>query len=213
MMKFNILKRILANPVVAIVRASMTGDALRMAEACLDGGVTALEISLTTPGGLSVIRQLAAKHGTHALIGAGTVLDSETARIAILEGSQFVLSPSFDPLVVKTCSRYQVVSMPGVATATEVVNAMESGADIIKVFPGDLYGPDYLKALRAPLPHAPLMPSGGVTLDNIQAWFENGAVAVGVGGSLTKPALQGDFQQVTRNAEAFVTAARQHAVR
>jgi 2-dehydro-3-deoxyphosphogluconate aldolase / (4S)-4-hydroxy-2-oxoglutarate aldolase len=131
--------------------------------------------------------------------------------MAILEGSQFILSPCFDAPVVKTCNRYQVVSMPGVATATEVVAAMEAGADIIKVFPGDVFGPDYFKALRAPLPHAPLMPSGGVTLDNIDAWFESGAVAVGVGGSLTKAALQGDYAQVTRNAKAFVAACQRRA--
>lgn len=212
MMKFNILKRILENPVVAIVRTSNTADAIRMAEACLEGGVTALEVSLTTPGGLSVIRELVVKHGSQALIGAGTVLDSETARIAILEGSQFILSPSFDPSVIMTCSRYQVISMPGVATATEVVSAMEAGADIIKVFPGDAYGPDYFSALRAPLPQAPLMPSGGVSLENIQGWFDSGAVAVGVGGSLTKPGLHGDFEQVRKNAEAFIAAAKQHAV-
>lgn len=206
MMKFNILRRILGNPMVAIVRADTTEGALKIAKACIDGGVTALEVSFTTPRALSIINALAKDYGEEIVIGAGTILDAETGRMAILEGAQFILSPSFDSTVVRLCNRYQVVSMPGVATATEVVCAMESGADIIKVFPGDAFGPEYLKALRAPLPQAPLMPSGGVTLQNLSAWFSNGAVAVGVGSSLTGPATQGNYAGVTDNARSFVQA-------
>lgn len=204
MQKFNILRRILENPIVGIVRAADPESAHRLAGACVAGGITSLEVSLTTPDGLDVIRNLNKCHYESVAIGAGTVLDTETARMAILAGASFILSPSFDQHVIQTCNRYQVVSMPGVATATEVVKAMEAGADIIKVFPGDVFGPAYLKALRAPLPHAPLMPSGGVTLENMEAWFANGAVAVGVGGSLTGPGAAGDYEKVTENAKAFV---------
>lgn len=209
MVKFNILKRILENPIIAIVRADSADGAMRMAHACIEGGVTALEVSFTTPNALGIIKTLAKDYGKDVLVGAGTILDPETGRLAILEGAQFILSPSFDTNVVRLCNRYQVVSMPGVGTATEVVSAMEAGADIVKVFPGDVFGPEYLKALRAPLPQAPLMPSGGVTLQNLQAWFANGAVAVGVGGSLTGPAVHGDFAAVTDNARAFVYAVQE----
>lgn len=209
MVKFNILKRILENPIVAIVRADTVDGAMRMAHACIEGGVTALEVSFTTPNALGIIKTLAKDYGKDVLVGAGTILDTETGRMAILEGAQFILSPSFDATVVRLCNRYQVVSMPGVATATEVVAAMEAGADIVKVFPGDAFGPEYLKALRAPLPQAPLMPSGGVTLQNLQAWFANGAVAVGVGSSLTGPAARADFAGVTDNARAFVQAVQE----
>jgi 2-dehydro-3-deoxyphosphogluconate aldolase/(4S)-4-hydroxy-2-oxoglutarate aldolase len=204
MQKFQILSRILQNPIIGIVRSADADVALRLADACMAGGVNVLEVSLTTPGGLEVIRTLVKRHGSHALIGAGTVLDTGTASMAILAGAKFILSPSFNEAVIRTCSRYQVVSMPGVATATEVVNAMEAGADIVKVFPGEVYGPSYLKALRAPLPHAPLMPSGGVSLENMEAWFACGAVAVGVGGSLTGPGINGDYDKVTDRARELV---------
>jgi 2-dehydro-3-deoxyphosphogluconate aldolase / (4S)-4-hydroxy-2-oxoglutarate aldolase len=206
MHKLNILQGILRNPIVAIVRAADPDQAVRLADACVAGGITALEVSLTTPDGLDVIRTLVKRHGDTAVIGAGTVLDTETARLSILAGARFILSPSLDEGVIRTCNRYQVVSMPGVATATEVVKAMEAGADIVKVFPGDAFGPAYLKALSAPLPHAPLMPSGGVTLENLAAWFACGAVAVGVGGSLTGHGASGNFQEVTNAAQAFVSA-------
>ncbi|WP_292932556.1 bifunctional 2-keto-4-hydroxyglutarate aldolase/2-keto-3-deoxy-6-phosphogluconate aldolase [Noviherbaspirillum sp.] len=209
MQKLTILNAILQNPIVGIIRAPDADAALQLADACITGGITVLEVSLTTPDGLDVIRSLVKRYGNDAMIGAGTVLDAATARLSILAGSRFILSPSFDVEVIQTCNRYQVVSMPGVATATEVVKAMESGADIVKVFPGDAFGPAYLKALRAPLPHAPLMPSGGVTLENMDAWFACGAVAVGVGGSLTAPGASGDYEKVTENAKAFVRALSQ----
>jgi 2-dehydro-3-deoxyphosphogluconate aldolase / (4S)-4-hydroxy-2-oxoglutarate aldolase len=209
MQKFDILSGILQNPIVGIIRADNPDAALHLADACIAGGITVLEVSLTTPEGLEVIRSLIKRYGSNAMVGAGTVLDSATARLAILAGSRFILSPSFDAEVIQTCSRYQVVSMPGVATTAEVVKAMEAGADIIKLFPGDAFGPTYLKALRAPLPHAPLMPSGGVTLENMEAWFAYGAVAVGVGGSLTAPGATGNYGKVTENASAFVSVLRQ----
>ncbi|MEO7494194.1 MAG: bifunctional 2-keto-4-hydroxyglutarate aldolase/2-keto-3-deoxy-6-phosphogluconate aldolase [Massilia sp.] len=203
MFKFAIMQAILRNPVIGIVRADSAELALRSAEACLAGGITALEIAFTTPDAANVIAQLCARN-PQALIGAGTVLDAATARIAILHGARFVLAPNTDPEVIRTCNRYQIPAMPGAASATEVVTALELGATIVKLFPGEPFGPAYLKALRAPLPQAPLMPSGGVSLDNVEAWFAHGAVVVSVGGELTGPAACGDFAAVTANARAFV---------
>lgn len=213
MKKFAILEMLLNNPVIAIIRTNSEDSALALADACVAGGITALEVSLTTPGGLEVIRAITKRHGDNALVGAGTVLDAETARLAILSGSSFILSPSFNEGVIRTCNRYQIVSIPGVATATEVVNAMEAGADMIKVFPGEAYGPSYLKALLAPLPHAPLVPSGGVSLANVEEWFKAGAVAVGIGSSLSRPSLDGDYEKVTQNAQSFVSIVEQYRAR
>ena len=204
MHKLKILNRILQTPLVAIIRAPDAQAAIQLAEACIAGGITVLEVSLTTPGGLGVISELVERHGATAVIGAGTVLDPETARMAILAGARFILSPAVDLGVIRTCNRYQVISMPGASTATEVVRAMEAGADIVKIFPADAFGPAHLKALRAPLPQAPLMPSGGVSAENMAAWFACGAVAVGVGGSLTAPGAIGDYAQVTENARQFI---------
>jgi 2-dehydro-3-deoxyphosphogluconate aldolase/(4S)-4-hydroxy-2-oxoglutarate aldolase len=138
------------------------------------------------------------------MLGAGTVLEPETARLAILAGAQFIISPSVNVDTIRLCQRYQVLSMPGVMTPTEIVTALEAGADIIKIFPAEIFGPAYIKALKAPLPQAPLMPTGGVSVDNLADWFANGATAVGIGSSLTGPAATGDYGAVTTRARAFV---------
>lgn len=207
MKKFKILQHLLASRLIGIIRADNQADAFKLAEACIEGGMTSLEISFTTPGTLEVIKALSERFGDQILIGAGTVLDTETARLAILAGAQFILAPNLNAEVIRLCNRYQVVFMPGVASATEAVQALEAGADIIKIFPSDAYGPAYLKAIGAPLPQAPLMPSGGVTLDNLATWFANGAILVSIGGNITAPGKQGDFAAVTANAWAFVTEA------
>ncbi|MGK5079478.1 bifunctional 2-keto-4-hydroxyglutarate aldolase/2-keto-3-deoxy-6-phosphogluconate aldolase [Janthinobacterium sp. HLX7-2] len=204
MLKHAIFQGILERRMVAIVRAGTADAALQMAEACIAGGITALEVAFTTPDTLDVIRTLRQRHGAEVMLGAGTVLDPETARQAILAGAQFIISPSVNVDTIRLCQRYQVLSMPGVMTPTEIVTALEAGADIIKVFPAEVFGPAYIKALRAPLPQAPLMPTGGVSVDNLAAWFENGALAVGIGSSLTGPAANGDYQAVTQRARAFV---------
>jgi 2-dehydro-3-deoxyphosphogluconate aldolase/(4S)-4-hydroxy-2-oxoglutarate aldolase len=204
MLKHAIFQAILERRMVAIVRADTADAALQMAEACIAGGITALEVAFTTPDTLEVIKTLRQRHGPGVLLGAGTVLDPETARLAILAGARFIISPSINLDTIRLCQRYQVLSMPGVMTPTEIVTALEAGADIIKIFPAEAFGPAYLKALRAPLPQAPLMPTGGVSVDNLAAWFENGALAVGIGSSLTGPAANGDYQAVTTRARAFV---------
>jgi len=204
MLKHAIFQAILARRMVAIVRADTPDAALQMAEACIAGGISALEVAFTTPGTLDVIKTLRQRHGADVLLGAGTVLDPETARLAILAGAQFIISPCVNVETIKLCQRYQVLSMPGVMTPTEIVTALEAGADIIKIFPAEAFGPAYIKALRAPLPQAPLMPTGGVSVDNLAEWFANGALAVGIGSSLTGPAAHGDYAAVTARARAFV---------
>jgi len=204
MLKHAIFQGILERRMVAIVRAGTADEALQIAEACIAGGITALEVAFTTPDTPDVIKTLRQRHGADVMLGAGTVLDPETARQAILAGAQFIISPSVNVDTIRLCQRYQVLAMPGVMTPTEIVTALEAGADIIKIFPAEVFGPAYIKALRAPLPQAPLMPTGGVSVENLAAWFDNGALAVGIGSSLSGPAVNGDYQAVTKRAQAFV---------
>jgi 2-dehydro-3-deoxyphosphogluconate aldolase/(4S)-4-hydroxy-2-oxoglutarate aldolase len=202
--KIEVLGKIVASGLIAVIRAESHDQAERIAEACAQGGVAALEITYTVPGATSVIEHLAKKFSAHILLGAGTVLDPETARIAILGGAQFVVSPSVNPNTARLCNRYQVPYLPGAATIGEVVEAMECGADIVKIFPGEILGPAFVKAVKGPLPQASLMPTGGVTLDNVAEWIKAGSVAVGVGGNLTAGAKTGDFATITRLAQQFV---------
>ena len=205
--KLKTLKKITDVGVVAVVRAESAEQAIKIAEACREGGIPAIEITFTVPYADEVIRELskAYKNG-EMIVGAGTVLDSETARIAILAGAQYIVSPCLDEETIKLCNRYQIPVMPGCVTIKEMVTAMELGADIIKVFPGELVGPSYIKAVKGPLPQAPLMPTGGVSLENAAEWIKNGGVAVGVGGSLTAGAKTGDYEAVTEMAKKFVAA-------
>ncbi len=203
--KLDILNRIVAAGIVAVVRADSADTASRLADAILEGGCPAIEITFTVPAAHKLIEQLAARYTPDVLVlGAGTVLDPETARIAILSGASYIVAPSLNPSTVRLCNRYQIAVMPGAMTVKEVIESMEAGADIVKLFPGEAFGPSIVKALRAPLPQAPLMPTGGVDLDNVSDWIKAGAVAVGVGGSLTRPAANGDYALVTRIAKQFV---------
>ncbi len=203
--KLKILQAVSESGIVAIVRTDSAESAVKLCEACKAGGVKTLEVTLTTPGALDVIRTLRDKYDdTQLIVGAGTVLDSESARLAILAGAQFVVTPALNVEALRLCNRYQIATMPGAMSVAEVIAAMECGADIVKLFPGEAFSPNIIKAIRAPLPQAPLMPTGGVTLDNVEEWFRNGSVAVGVGGSLTGPAKNGDYAAVTKTAQEFV---------
>jgi 2-dehydro-3-deoxyphosphogluconate aldolase/(4S)-4-hydroxy-2-oxoglutarate aldolase len=206
--KLKVLSRIIESGMVAIVRAESSEEAGRIAEACALGGVAALEVTFTVPGAAGVIESLVKRSGD-LVIGAGTVLDPETARVAILAGAQFIVSPSVNPETARLCNRYQVPYLPGAGTVGEVVEAMECGADIVKIFPGETLGPAFVKAVKAPLPQANLMPTGGVSIDNVAAWIAAGSIAVGVGGSLTAGAKTGDFQAITNLARRFVQAIQQ----
>jgi len=210
MMKLKVLQKIVDSGLVAVVRAESSEQAARIAEACAEGGVAAIEITFTVPSAVNVISDLAQRlTADEILIGAGTVLDSETARVATLSGAQFVVSPSLNPETARLCNRYQVPYIPGAGTLKEVIEGMECGADIVKVFPGETLGPAFVKAVRGPLPRAPLMPTGGVSLENVGEWIQAGCVAVGVGGSLTAGAKMSDFQSISEMSRQFVARIRQ----
>lgn len=196
--------------VVAVVRAENGEKAKKIADACMEGGVPAIELTFTVPMAHKVIEDLAKEYSDGSMIlGAGTVLDSETARIAILSGAQYIVSPYFDAETVRLCNRYRVPCMPGAMTIREVVTAMEAGADIVKVFPGEAFGPKILKAIKGPIPQAKLMPTGGVDIHNVGEWIQAGAAAIGVGGALTGGAKTGDYASITRLAKEFVEKVRE----
>ncbi|GAA0180083.1 bifunctional 4-hydroxy-2-oxoglutarate aldolase/2-dehydro-3-deoxy-phosphogluconate aldolase [Clostridium sediminicola] len=200
MKRHEVVKRIEDTGIVAVVRAENTEKAMNISKACLAGGIDSIEITFTVPGAHKVIEDLTNEFGDELLVGAGTVLDSETARIAMLAGAKYIVSPSFDLETAKLCNRYQVPYMPGCMTIKEMVIAMEAGADVIKVFPGSAFGPSFIKAIKGPIPQAVLMPTGGVSIDNVDQWIKNGCVAVGAGGALTK----GSMEDITETAKKFV---------
>ena len=209
MEKEHVLARIRDVGVVAVVRAESSDQAQRITEACLAGGVTAIEVTFTVPHAHRVIADLRRRFSDNEIVlGAGTVLDPETARIAILEGATYVVAPTLNLETVRLCHRYRIACMPGAQTITEVITALESGVDIIKVFPGELAGPAFLKSVRGPLPQACLMPTGGVSVENVAEWIDAGAVAVGAGSQLTAGAKTGDYDKVTRMARQFVEAVK-----
>lgn len=195
--KEEILLEIKESGMVAVVRGETVEEANAIVEKCIDGGIKAIELTFTVPFAHRVIEELARKYGDQIILGAGTVLDSETARIAILSGAQFIVSPNFNPEVTRLCNRYRKASMAGILTIGEAVSAMEAGVDVLKLFPGDLFGPAFIKDIKGPIPYAQIMPTGGVSVDNAAEWIRAGAVAVGAGSSLMK----GD---VRANAAAFM---------
>lgn len=203
--KLQNLNRIEKTGIVAVVRAENAEQAKKITEAVMVGGIQAIEITMTVPGAVDVIKELSKEYSSdEILIGAGTVLDSETARACLLAGAEYIVSPGTDIETIKLCNRYQKAIMPGVVTPTEVVQAMEAGADVCKVFPATLFGPQIIKALKGPLPQAPLLPTGGVNLDNVHKWIKTGSFAVGVGSALTAGAKEGDYEKVSRTAKEFI---------
>lgn len=198
-----LIKSILDIGVVAIARAESAQSAEKIVEACIDGGLTAVELTFTVEGAHRLIEQLHTRIKDSCILGAGTVLDSETARIAILSGASYIVSPHFDVNTALLCNRYAVPYIAGCYTPTEVVRAMEYGVEIIKLFPGNSLSPSAIKAFTAPLPQANIMPTGGVSLSNAREWIEAGAVALGVGGDLVSGAKTGDFVAVKEKAAAY----------
>lgn len=195
--KERVLLDIEESGMVAVVRGETSEQAMEIVEKCIEGGIKAVELTFTVPFAHRVIEDLARKYDDQIILGAGTVLDSETARIAILSGAEFVVSPHFNADIVKLCNRYRKAVMQGILTITEAITAMEAGTDVLKLFPGDLFGPAFIKDIKGPLPYARIMPTGGVSVDNVADWIKAGAVAVGAGSSLMK----GD---VKANAAAFM---------
>jgi len=204
------LQRILEGGIVAVVRSESPDQLVRVVRALAEGGVTAAEITFTVPDALDVIRTVHKEMNGQIALGAGTVLDPETARSAMLAGAEFIVSPSLNLDVIRLCRRYDKLVMPGALTPTEVVAAWEAGADVVKIFPSDLGGPPYLKALRAPLPQIRMMPTGGVDLSTAEAFLKAGAYCLGLGSSLVeaKAVASGDFERIRDLAGQFAAIVR-----
>ena len=192
--------------IVPVIRAKSSEEAINITEAVKEGGIKVIEITMTVPGAISVIKELSEKYRDvpEITIGAGSILDGETARNAILAGAEFVVGPSLNQEMIEVANRYQKVVIPGAMTPTEVVKAMEAGADVVKVFPAALFGPKIIKAIKGPIPQARLLPTGGVNHDNVKDWFKAGSFAVGAGSAIVSGAEKGDFDQVRDNAARFV---------
>ena len=187
MSRENDLQRVIECGILAVVRFADPGPLVEVMQALADGGVTVAEVTFTVPNAIDVIREARKQLGDRVLLGAGTVLDPETARAAILAGAEFIVSPCVNLEVIKMCRRYDKLVMPGALTPTEIVAAWEAGADIVKVFPADIVGPAFFKAMRGPLPQVKLMPTGGVDLTTASEFLKAGAVCLGVGGQLVEP--------------------------
>jgi 2-dehydro-3-deoxyphosphogluconate aldolase/(4S)-4-hydroxy-2-oxoglutarate aldolase len=202
------LQRVLDRRIVAIIRAPTGEQLVDVAKAIYKGGIDIIEVTFTVPGAVDILRQVNDELGDSILLGAGSVLDTETARAAMLAGAKFIVSPVVQPDVIRMCNRYGAVCMPGAFTPTEVITAWEAGADVVKVFPANVGGPSYLQALHGPLPQVKLMPTGGVDLSTLADFMNAGACAVGLGSSLVeKSALEsGNLQRITDLSAAYVKA-------
>ncbi|WP_010272693.1 bifunctional 2-keto-4-hydroxyglutarate aldolase/2-keto-3-deoxy-6-phosphogluconate aldolase [Paenibacillus senegalensis] len=214
MKKLQITQKLMEEGVVAVLRGDSPEEVVEMAEQAISGGIKVIEVTMTVPFALKAIEQLAKTYSAtasdpskFAVIGVGTVLDPETARAAILSGAEFVVGPSLYAPTVTLCNRYRVPVLPGVMTIQEIQSALELGVDIVKLFPGNLFSPSMIKAIKGPMPQANLMPTGGVSLDNLADWIKAGAVAVGIGSDLTSEAVKtGDYSLVARKAEQYKQA-------
>jgi len=208
---FEILKKILDEKIVAIVRLDSGEQLVHVAEALNAGGISVIEFTCSTPGALEMIKEASGRFGEEVLIGAGTVLDPETARAAILAGAEFIVSPTINPDTIKMCKRYGKPSIAGAMTPSEMLTVWEAGADLVKVFPASVIGGvDYIKAVLAPLPQLRLVPTGGVNADNAAQSLKAGAVVVAVGGNLVdkKVVSRGDWAAITAEAQRLVSAVR-----
>jgi 2-dehydro-3-deoxyphosphogluconate aldolase/(4S)-4-hydroxy-2-oxoglutarate aldolase len=208
MVHYDILTHLIEKKVVAVVRLDSGEQLVKVAEALREGGITVIEFTVSTPGAIDMIKQAAARFGEQVLLGAGTVLDPETARAAILAGAQFIVTPALNLATIELCHRYGKPIVPGALTPTEILSAWQAGADMVKVFPADLGGPGYIKAVLAPLPQVRLAPTGGVSADNAADYLRAGATAVGVGGKLVDKAAvaRGDWAAITSEAQRLVNA-------
>jgi 2-dehydro-3-deoxyphosphogluconate aldolase/(4S)-4-hydroxy-2-oxoglutarate aldolase len=210
MSKKDYLQMVTERKVIAIMRAKSSEELIEAAEAICAGGISVIEVTMTTPGALNVIEKARAKFKSEVLFGAGSVLDAETARAAILAGAQFVVCPTLRLETISLCKRYGIPVMPGAYTPTEILTAWENGADMVKVFPTSFGGPAYIKAVKAPLPQVRLAAVGGVNLTNTADFFKAGCEAVGVGSELVSQDLldKKDFETLAERARSFLEAAR-----
>jgi len=200
-------QRILEEKIIAVIRAQTMEQSEKIVNAALKGGIRIIELTLTTPNALTTISKLKKLHGTKVTVGAGTVLDEVTARLAIESGADFVVSPHLDASIVRMCHLYQIPVIPGVMNTKEIVEALKLGCGIIKLFPANIVGPKAIGSFKGPFPQANFIPTGGVNVETITEWLKAGAVAVGTGSELTKEALNtNDFSKVTSYAKNLVEA-------
>jgi 2-dehydro-3-deoxyphosphogluconate aldolase/(4S)-4-hydroxy-2-oxoglutarate aldolase len=212
MEKREVFNRMMSEGLVPVIRVSSAQEAIDVADAIKEGGVTLIEITMSVPGAIDVIKGLAQKYRDEIIMGAGTILDPETGRAALLAGAQFIVTPTLNLDVIQLAHRYSAVVVPGAMTPTEILTAWNAGADMVKVFPAaQLGGPEYLKAIRGPLPQILLVPTGGVNLQNAGAFIKAGAAALGVGGELVdkKAVKEKKFHIITENTRAFIKAIRE----
>jgi 2-dehydro-3-deoxyphosphogluconate aldolase/(4S)-4-hydroxy-2-oxoglutarate aldolase len=212
MSKAETIERIRETGVIPVVRAKSADEAMRAIDAIREGGISVLEITMTVPGAVKVIEEVASRYGNDALVGAGTVLDPETATACVSAGAQFVVSPALNPDTIAYCQKHGVVVLPGALTPTEVVQAWNAGADFVKVFPaGAVGGANYLKALKAPLPHIEMVPTGGVNINTAGDFIRAGAAALGVGSDLVdlNAIREGQAALITERAKQFVEIVRE----
>lgn len=207
MQRAELLEKVIHSGVVSVIRADSPEKAMKIVEAVAEGGIKSIELTYSVPHANEVIADLVAKYaGTDVVIGAGTVLEPMSARLAIVAGAQFVVSPNFNPEVAKMCNLYQIPYVPGIMTPREAQIAMEYGSELLKLFPGDIVSARMIKDLKGPFPYINILPSGGVSIDNISDWIEAGAVVVSAGSNVTAPANSGDYATVTTNAREFMKA-------
>lgn len=203
--KIDVIQKIKNEKIICVVRSENESEIENIINATVKGGVYLIEITMTVPNAVHIIEELVKRYkGTDVVIGAGTVLDSETARLVINAGANFIVSPIFNDELMKMCNRYRVLMIPGIATPTEANRAMECGADIVKLFPRNAYGPDIIKVFRGPFPYIQIIPTGNISLETSSEWIKNGAIAIGVGGEIVNPAKKGDFEKTTEMAKAFI---------
>lgn len=212
MSKEDQLRHVLDSGIVAVVRAPDWEQLVEVTRALYDGGITVVEITMTVPNALEVLRRVRESMGDKLLLGAGTVLDPETARAALLAGAEYLVAPTVNTDVIRLCQRYDKIIMPGGFTPTEILTAWEAGADIVKVFPADVGGPGFLKAIHGPLPQIRLMPTGGVDLDTAKSFLDAGACCLGVGSQLVekKAVAERNFDRIRELAQKYVQIVKEH---
>lgn len=206
MHKSEISSKINKHKIVAVVRGESQEEALAIAKASIRGGIKLIELTYTTP---NVDKAFEALEGTEAIVGAGTVLDVQTARNAILSGAKFIVSPHFDEEIARLCNRYGILYMPGCMTIKEIIHALEFGCSVIKLFPANTFGPSFIKSVKGPIPNVEVMPTGGINLHNMMDWIKAGAFSVGIGSDLTRTYRKENSEGVTTLARQYINAIRE----
>jgi 2-dehydro-3-deoxyphosphogluconate aldolase/(4S)-4-hydroxy-2-oxoglutarate aldolase len=211
MSKEDQLRQVLDTGIVAVVRSQDSQQLVETVRALADGGVTVVEITMSVPGALDVVKAVRSALGERVLLGAGTILDPETCRMAILAGAEYIVAPTLNLDVIRLCQRYDKLVMPGAFTPTEILAAWEAGADIVKVFPADVVGPAFFKAIKGPLPQVRVMPTGGVDLTTAASFLKAGACCLGVGGQLVEPSAIAarNFNRIRELAQQYVAIVKE----